>query len=213
MTMSAQAAASTLPPARSVAALPPLAKLREECRRDRGTPARVARSGHDLVAGRAQRIAGPEPSASVPPMIPIRVRPLPVAAGPDGALPCRRLHASREALFLPRGERPCRQHPSAPHFSSFVRFAQGEPIVVRVGVVRVSGGVVRESWSMKVRVDGERCVGQGMCFLAAPEVFQLSDEDGHAYVSSEEVSPDLDEAVHQAQRSCPEQAIVVDATA
>ena len=66
---------------------------------------------------------------------------------------------------------------------------------------------------MKVRVDGERCVGHGMCFLAAPNVFQLSDEDGHAYVSSEDVPPDLNEAVRQAERSCPEQAIVVDATA
>lgn len=62
---------------------------------------------------------------------------------------------------------------------------------------------------MMVRVDGDRCVGHGMCYLAAPDVFRLSDEDGHAYVLSEQVPADLDEAVRQAERGCPEQAIVV----
>ncbi len=66
---------------------------------------------------------------------------------------------------------------------------------------------------MKVRVDGERCVGHGMCYLAAPSIFQLSDEDGHAHVVSQEVGDDLGDAVLQAQRSCPEQAIVVDTSA
>ena len=66
---------------------------------------------------------------------------------------------------------------------------------------------------MKVRVDGNRCVGHGMCILAAAELFQLSDEDGHAYVLSEDVPARLDEAVLQAVRGCPEQAIVVDAAA
>ena len=58
---------------------------------------------------------------------------------------------------------------------------------------------------MIVRVDGDRCVGHGMCYLAAPDIFRLSDEDGHAYVLSEHVPADLDEAV----RGCPEQAIIV----
>ena len=66
---------------------------------------------------------------------------------------------------------------------------------------------------MRVRVDGERCVGHGMCYLAAPAVFQLSDEDGHAYVVVEDVGDDLGEAVLQAQRSCPEQADLVDRAA
>lgn len=65
---------------------------------------------------------------------------------------------------------------------------------------------------MRVRVDEDRCVGHGMCYLAAPAVFQLSDEDGHAQVMSEDVGSDLEEAVLQAQRGCPEQAIVVDST-
>lgn len=60
---------------------------------------------------------------------------------------------------------------------------------------------------MKVRVKPEACVGHGMCRLAAPQIFELSDEDGHAYVIQENIPPDLDEAVRQAQRGCPEEAI------
>ncbi len=66
---------------------------------------------------------------------------------------------------------------------------------------------------MRVRVDASRCVGHGMCTLAAPDIFQLSDEDGHAYVLSQDVPAVLDEAVRQAERGCPEQAIIVDAAA
>ena len=66
---------------------------------------------------------------------------------------------------------------------------------------------------MRVRVDGSRCVGHGMCYLAAPDIFQLSDEDGHACLLSEDVPAELGEAVRQAERGCPEQAIVVDAAA
>ena len=60
---------------------------------------------------------------------------------------------------------------------------------------------------MKVRILEERCVGHGMCRLACPEVFHLSDEDGRAYVLSEDVPREFEEAVDQAVRSCPEQAI------
>ena len=60
---------------------------------------------------------------------------------------------------------------------------------------------------MRVRVKGDVCQGHGMCLLACPEIFQLSDEDGHAYLLTEEVAPDLETKVDQAVRSCPEQAI------
>lgn len=62
---------------------------------------------------------------------------------------------------------------------------------------------------MKVRVIDERCVGQGMCKMACPEVFDLSDEDGHSFVIVDEVPPEHEAAVEQAIRGCPEQAIVV----
>ena len=62
---------------------------------------------------------------------------------------------------------------------------------------------------MKVRVKSDRCVGHGMCHLAAPEIFALSDEDGHAVVLQCDVPVDLEEAVRQAERSCPEEAVEV----
>lgn len=60
---------------------------------------------------------------------------------------------------------------------------------------------------MKVRIRDHKCVGQGMCRLAAPEVFELSDDDGHAYVTSADVPAGLEQAVMQAERGCPEEAI------
>ena len=62
---------------------------------------------------------------------------------------------------------------------------------------------------MKVRVNAHRCVGHGMCHLAAPTIFQLSDEDGHAYVVTEDVPPGLEEAADYALRSCPEEAVEI----
>lgn len=48
-----------------------------------------------------------------------------------------------------------------------------------------------------------------MCNLAAPEIFKLSDEDGHAFVVSENVPPEFEDAVRQAERGCPEEAIEI----
>jgi ferredoxin len=62
---------------------------------------------------------------------------------------------------------------------------------------------------MKVRVDDDRCQGHTLCNLAAPEVFFLRDDDGHAYVSSEEVPPALEDKTRRAALTCPEQAIVI----
>lgn len=60
---------------------------------------------------------------------------------------------------------------------------------------------------MKVRIKAELCVGHGMCRLACPQIFQLSDEDGRAYVVQQDVPAALEEAVEFAIGSCPEQAI------
>jgi ferredoxin len=62
---------------------------------------------------------------------------------------------------------------------------------------------------MKVRIDQDKCVGQAMCFLVCPEMFELSDEDGRATALREDVPQDLEEAVKQAERSCPERAITI----
>ena len=62
---------------------------------------------------------------------------------------------------------------------------------------------------MKVRVDKDRCQGHTLCWYAAPEVFVLDDEDGHASVKSEDVPVELEDKVRKAASTCPEQAIVV----
>lgn len=60
---------------------------------------------------------------------------------------------------------------------------------------------------MRVKVNGDRCVGHGMCYLACPEVFALSEEDGHAQVLTEEVPAEHEAAVARAVESCPEGAV------
>jgi ferredoxin len=62
---------------------------------------------------------------------------------------------------------------------------------------------------MKVRVDPEKCQGHTLCAMEAPEVFQLSDFDGHSTAPNEEVPPELEAAVLGAAATCPEQAIVI----
>ncbi|MFD2396287.1 ferredoxin [Prauserella oleivorans] len=49
---------------------------------------------------------------------------------------------------------------------------------------------------MKVRADENRCQGHGLCNMTAPDVFDLSDEDGHVVIRTPEVPPELhDDAV------------------
>lgn len=62
---------------------------------------------------------------------------------------------------------------------------------------------------MRVKVDADRCQGHAMCILACPELFLLNDDDGHAYVEDEQVPAGFEEAVRQAERGCPEQAILI----
>jgi len=46
--------------------------------------------------------------------------------------------------------------------------------------------------------------------MAAPEVFGLREEDGHAFVKITEFTPEVIEAAKRAALTCPEQAIVVE---
>jgi ferredoxin len=62
---------------------------------------------------------------------------------------------------------------------------------------------------MKVQVDSEKCQGHTLCAMAAPEVFQLSEFDGHSTAVIEEVPPELEAKVRSAAGSCPEQAIII----
>lgn len=60
---------------------------------------------------------------------------------------------------------------------------------------------------MKVKVDSERCQGHTLCAMAAPELFELSDIDGHATAVDKDVPAHLGETAREASRSCPEQAV------
>ena len=56
-------------------------------------------------------------------------------------------------------------------------------------------------------VDSDLCIGSGNCVYEAPGVFELSD-DGVAVVSNPDAGPD--EAVMEAMRKCPSNAIAVE---
>ena len=59
---------------------------------------------------------------------------------------------------------------------------------------------------MHVVVNHEICEGHGKCQLAAPEVFEVRDDD-RSYVLVEEVGDALRGKVERAIRLCPRQAI------
>lgn len=62
---------------------------------------------------------------------------------------------------------------------------------------------------MRVKIKPELCQGHAMCFLSCPELFRINDDDGHAYLDNEKIPEGLEEKVDQAQRGCPEGAIVI----
>jgi ferredoxin len=66
---------------------------------------------------------------------------------------------------------------------------------------------------MNVVIDPSRCQGHTLCAMAAPEVFVLSDDDGHASVTPEVARDGVPEqwrtAVRTAAAGCPESAIVL----
>jgi ferredoxin len=57
------------------------------------------------------------------------------------------------------------------------------------------------------RVDRDVCVGAGQCVLAAPAVFDQSDEDGLSYVLLDPVPPEQASAVRDAVYRCPARAV------
>ncbi len=62
---------------------------------------------------------------------------------------------------------------------------------------------------MKVRVDPDKCQGHTLCAMEAPGAFELSEFDGHSTARFETVPADLEQAVRDAAKTCPEQAIGV----
>jgi ferredoxin len=62
---------------------------------------------------------------------------------------------------------------------------------------------------MKVFVDTDRCVGAGQCVLAAPDVFDQSDDEGTVVLLQAEPPQQLADAVRDAVHTCPALAIQV----
>ncbi|MCE4265601.1 ferredoxin [Rhodococcus sp. ACPA4] len=61
---------------------------------------------------------------------------------------------------------------------------------------------------MRIHVDQDICQGHTICSMVAPDLFQLRDEDGHAYAIDGDVPAELEGVAREAMLSCPERAIV-----
>ncbi len=61
---------------------------------------------------------------------------------------------------------------------------------------------------MRIVVDFDLCESNALCVSAAPEVFEVRDDD-FLYVLDETPGPELRAKVEQAVRVCPKQAIKV----
>jgi ferredoxin len=62
---------------------------------------------------------------------------------------------------------------------------------------------------MKVRVDPDKCQGHTLCAMRAPDLFELSEIDGHSSAVADEVPAGREAEALEAARSCPEQAITL----
>jgi len=62
--------------------------------------------------------------------------------------------------------------------------------------------------AMRVIVDFDLCESNALCMAAAPEVFEVRDDD-LLYVLQEEPPEELRDKVNEAARSCPKVAITI----
>jgi ferredoxin len=56
---------------------------------------------------------------------------------------------------------------------------------------------------MKIKVDVDKCIGAGLCVLAAPKVFAQDEDTGLVILLQDEPAEDQHEAVREAARLCP----------
>jgi len=54
------------------------------------------------------------------------------------------------------------------------------------------------------------CQGHTVCNMVAPDIFQLREEDGHAFVVGDELTPEQLSLARKAALGCPERAITVE---
>lgn len=62
---------------------------------------------------------------------------------------------------------------------------------------------------MRFEIDAEKCVGAGVCALAAPNVFDQNDDDGIIVVLDDAPPVSEQEAVREAAVRCPAAVIRV----
>ena len=62
---------------------------------------------------------------------------------------------------------------------------------------------------MRVVVDYDLCESNALCMVAAPEVFEVRDDD-FLYVLQDEPPKELRSKVEEAVRRCPKQAITLE---
>jgi ferredoxin len=62
---------------------------------------------------------------------------------------------------------------------------------------------------MRVVVDYDLCESNALCMAAAPEVFEVRDDD-FLYVLQDEPPEELRSKVEEAARRCPKQAITIE---
>lgn len=63
---------------------------------------------------------------------------------------------------------------------------------------------------MKIKIDVDKCVGAGLCVVAAPEVFAQDDETGLVILLQESPAEQHHAAVREAARLCPALVIAID---
>ena len=62
---------------------------------------------------------------------------------------------------------------------------------------------------MNIAVDFEKCQSNALCMSSAPAVFEVRD-DGFLYILQENPGEEQREAVEEAARLCPTQAITIE---
>jgi ferredoxin len=77
------------------------------------------------------------------------------------------------------------------------------------GVRKIESRSIDRERVMRVVVDSAVCQGHTLCALAAPDIFGLDDEDGHAFALVDTVPAGLHEAAKRAALGCPEGAITL----
>jgi ferredoxin len=56
---------------------------------------------------------------------------------------------------------------------------------------------------MNISIDKDKCISTGNCVLAAPELFDQSEDDGTVVVLNHTPEPELHESARQAAAACP----------